>query len=139
MVQATTDHLGPAVDIQQTVAPQSGEIFGVLRQLKDTFGTALSDLRREEQAYRTSYKGGQTSGAQTTAAEQAWRPTRTHEQVQSDTSPAGTMEDVDDDDQDVESRSRAATIEHLRSCGPEGPKLVDNYLRLMVAPPTRRL
>merc|ERR1711879_760704 len=49
-IQAPEDYFDASPTFKQSYAPQSGEIFGILRQMKETFEANLSDAQKEEMA-----------------------------------------------------------------------------------------
>merc|ERR1719498_859119 len=49
-VQAPQDYFDAEPTFKQSYAPQSGEIFGILKQMKETFETNLSSSQKEEMA-----------------------------------------------------------------------------------------
>merc|ERR1719261_1254354 len=49
-IQAPQDYFDAAPTFKQSYAPQSGEIFGILKQMKETFEANLSDAQKEEMA-----------------------------------------------------------------------------------------
>lgn len=50
------DYLDAAPTFKQSYAPQSGEIFGILRQMKETFETNLNEGQKQELADQESFK-----------------------------------------------------------------------------------
>merc|ERR1719191_731223 len=49
-VQSPEDYFDAAPTFKQSYAPQSGEIFGILKQMKETFESNLSSSQKEEMA-----------------------------------------------------------------------------------------
>merc|ERR1719326_1978048 len=49
-IQSPEDYFDAAPTFKQSYAPQSGEIFGILKQMKETFETNLSASQKEELA-----------------------------------------------------------------------------------------
>merc|ERR1719174_722376 len=49
-VQSPQDYFDAEPTFKQSYAPQSGEIFGILKQMKETFETNLSSSQKEEMA-----------------------------------------------------------------------------------------
>merc|ERR1719428_1478380 len=49
-VQSPEDYFDAEPTFKQSYAPQSGEIFGILKQMKETFETNLSSSQKEEMA-----------------------------------------------------------------------------------------
>merc|ERR1719335_1997669 len=54
--QAPTDYFSASPTFKQAYAPQPGEIFGILRQMKETFEADLSDSQKEEIEAQKAYK-----------------------------------------------------------------------------------
>merc|ERR1711874_714210 len=55
-VQAPEDYFDASPTFKQSYAPQSGEIFGILRQMKETFESNLSASQKEEMASQKAYE-----------------------------------------------------------------------------------
>merc|ERR1719353_1843932 len=55
-VQAPQDYFDAEPTIKQSYAPQSGEIFGILKQMKETFETNLSSSQKEEMQSQAAYE-----------------------------------------------------------------------------------
>jgi DNA repair exonuclease SbcCD ATPase subunit len=55
-IQAPEDYFDAAPTFKQSYAPQSGEIFGILKQMKETFESNLSDSQKEEMANQKAYE-----------------------------------------------------------------------------------
>merc|ERR1712217_552442 len=55
-IQAPEDYFDASPTFKQSYAPQSGEIFGILRQMKETFEANLSDAQKEEMANQKAYE-----------------------------------------------------------------------------------
>mmetsp|Transcript_157942 Transcript_157942/g.274190 ORF Transcript_157942/g.274190 Transcript_157942/m.274190 type:complete len:691 (-) Transcript_157942:83-2155(-) len=54
-VQAPQDYFDAAPTFKQSYAPQSGEVFGILKQMKETFESNLSASQKEEMASQAAY------------------------------------------------------------------------------------
>merc|ERR1712224_108439 len=54
-VQAPSDFFDADPTFKQSYAPQSGAIFGILKQMEETFESNLSSSQKEEMASQTSY------------------------------------------------------------------------------------
>merc|ERR1712032_1743378 len=78
-IQAPEDYFDASPTFKQSYAPQSGEIFGILRQMKETFEANLSDAQKEEMA-----------------AGQAQIDTKTQELADTDEKLAQAKEDIED-------------------------------------------
>merc|ERR1719263_2374594 len=55
-VQAPQDYFDAEPTFKQSYAPQSGEIFGILKQMKETFEENLSSSQKEELANQKAYE-----------------------------------------------------------------------------------
>merc|ERR1712060_286769 len=55
-VQAPEDYFDATPTFKQAYAPQSGEIFGILKQMKETFEGDLSVAQKEELAAQKAYE-----------------------------------------------------------------------------------
>merc|ERR1719267_365301 len=55
-VQAPGDYFDAEPTFKQSYAPQSGQIFGILNQMKETFETNLSTSQKEEMAAQEAYE-----------------------------------------------------------------------------------
>jgi len=55
-LQAPQDYFDASPTFKQSYAPQSGEIFGILKQMKESFETNLSDSQKEEMANQKAYE-----------------------------------------------------------------------------------
>merc|ERR1711881_778096 len=55
-IQAPEDYFDAEPTFKQSYAPQSGEIFGILKQMKETFETNLSSSQKEEMANQKAYE-----------------------------------------------------------------------------------
>merc|ERR1719159_2163517 len=55
-IQAPQDYFDAEPTFKQSYAPQSGEIFGILKQMKETFETNLSSSHKEEMSNQKAYE-----------------------------------------------------------------------------------
>merc|ERR1719183_1127211 len=55
-VQSPEDYFDAEPTFKQSYAPQSGEIFGILKQMKETFETNLSSSQKEEMSNQKAYE-----------------------------------------------------------------------------------
>merc|ERR1719183_2948746 len=55
-IQAPTDYFDAEPTFKQSYAPQSGAIFGILKQMKETFETNLSSSQKEEMSSQKAYE-----------------------------------------------------------------------------------
>merc|ERR1719305_1803589 len=55
-VQSPGDYFDAEPTFKQSYAPQSGQIFGILKQMKETFETNLSSSQKEEMQAQAAYE-----------------------------------------------------------------------------------
>merc|ERR1711920_468654 len=55
-LQAPQDYFDAAPTFKQSYAPQSGEIYGILRQMQETFEGNLAAAQKEETANQKAYE-----------------------------------------------------------------------------------
>ena len=55
-IQSPEDYFDAAPTFKQSYAPQSGEIFGILTQMEETFEANLSESQKEEMANQKAYE-----------------------------------------------------------------------------------
>jgi flagellar motility protein MotE (MotC chaperone) len=89
-IQAPEDFL------QQSYAPQSGEIFGILKQMKETFETNLSDTQKEELTNQKAYEDLKSAKEEEIAAGQSQIDAKTQELASTDEKLAQAKEDIED-------------------------------------------
>merc|ERR1712048_792197 len=77
-------------------APQSGEIFGILKQMKETFENNLSASQKEEMANQKAYEDLKKAKEDEIAAGQAQIDKKTEELADTDEKNAQAKEDVED-------------------------------------------
>merc|ERR1712187_850655 len=80
----------------QSYAPQSGAIFGILRQMKETFEANLSDSQKEEMANQKAYEDLKAAKEAEIAAGQSQIDTKTGELADTDQKNAQAKEDIED-------------------------------------------
>merc|ERR1719449_433045 len=95
-VQAPGDYFDAEPTFKQSYAPQSGEIFGILRQMKETFETNLSTSQKEEMANQKAYEELKAAKEAEIAAGQDQIDTKTQELADTDEKNAQSKEDVED-------------------------------------------
>eukprot|EP00421_Protoceratium_reticulatum_P019574 CAMPEP_0168384854 /NCGR_PEP_ID=MMETSP0228-20121227/14625_1 /TAXON_ID=133427 /ORGANISM="Protoceratium reticulatum, Strain CCCM 535 (=CCMP 1889)" /LENGTH=678 /DNA_ID=CAMNT_0008398033 /DNA_START=35 /DNA_END=2068 /DNA_ORIENTATION=+ len=95
-VQAPADYFDATPTFKQSYAPQSGEIFGILRQMKDTFEANLSESQREEMANQKAYEDLKAAKEAEIAAGQEQIDTKTQELASTDAKNAQAKEDIED-------------------------------------------
>merc|ERR1712048_446947 len=77
-------------------APQSGEIFGILKQMKETFENNLSASQKEEMANQKAYEDLKKAKEDEIAAGQAQIDKKTEQLADTDEKNAQAKEDVED-------------------------------------------
>merc|ERR1719436_331700 len=95
-IQAPEDYFDASPTFKQSYAPQSGEIFGILRQMKETFEANLSDAQKEEMANQKAYQELKAAKEAEIAAGQAQIDTKTQELADTDEKLAQAKEDIED-------------------------------------------
>merc|ERR1712217_122685 len=95
-IQAPEDYFDASPTFKQSYAPQSGEIFGILRQMKETFEANLSDAQKEEMASQKAYEDLKAAKEAEIAAGQSQIDTKTQELADTDQKNAQAKEDIED-------------------------------------------
>merc|ERR1712166_593797 len=95
-VQAPEDYFDAEPTFKQSYAPQSGEIFGILKQMKETFESNLSSSQKDEMANQKAYEDLKAAKEAEIAAGQAQIDTKTQELADTDEKNAQAKEDVED-------------------------------------------
>merc|ERR1719284_2110408 len=95
-LQSPQDYFDAAPTFKQSYAPQSGEIFGILKQMKETFETNLSSSQKEEMANQKAYEDLKAAKEAEIAAGQAQIDSKTQELADTDDKNAQAKEDVED-------------------------------------------
>merc|ERR1719449_119867 len=95
-VQAPGDYFDAEPTFKQSYAPQSGEIFGILRQMKETFEANLAASQKEEAASQKAYEELKAAKEEQIAAGQDQIDTKTQELADTDEKNAQSKEDVED-------------------------------------------
>merc|ERR1719399_1072269 len=95
-VQAPGDYFDAEPTFKQSYAPQSGEIFGILKQMKETFENNLSASQKEEMANQAAYEDLKAAKEDEIAAGQAQIDSKTQELADTDEKNAQAKEDIED-------------------------------------------
>merc|ERR1719413_297461 len=77
-------------------APQSGEIFGILTQMKETFERDLGETQKEELANQKAYEEVKAAKLEQIAAGQAQVDKKTQELADTDERLAHSKQDIED-------------------------------------------
>merc|ERR1719297_428676 len=95
-IQAPQDYFDATPTFKQSYAPQSGEIFGSLKQMKETFESNLSASQKEETANQKAYEELKAAKEAEIAAGQAQVETKTQELADNNEKLSQAKVDVDD-------------------------------------------
>mmetsp|Transcript_78754 Transcript_78754/g.172698 ORF Transcript_78754/g.172698 Transcript_78754/m.172698 type:complete len:692 (-) Transcript_78754:122-2197(-) len=95
-IKAPADYFDAAPTFKQSYAPQSGEIFGILRQMLETFESNLSASQKEELANQQAYGELKAAKEDEIKAGQAQIDSKTGELADTDEKNAQAKVDVDD-------------------------------------------
>jgi hypothetical protein len=90
------DYFDAEPTFKQSYAPQSGEIFGILAQMKETFETNLASSQKEETANQKAYEDLKAAKEEEIAAGQAQIDAKTAELADTDEKNAHSKEDLED-------------------------------------------
>merc|ERR1719498_1005776 len=94
-IQAPEDYFDAEPTFKQSYAPQSGAIFGILKQMKETFETNLSSSQKEEMASQKAYEELKAAKEDEIAAGQSQIDSKTQELADTDEKNAQAKEDVE--------------------------------------------
>jgi multidrug resistance efflux pump len=83
-IQAPEDYFDAEPTFKQSYAPQSGEIFGILRQMKETFEANFAASQKEEMANPKAYEELKAAKEEQIAAGQAQIDDKTQELADTD-------------------------------------------------------
>merc|ERR1719515_673453 len=95
-VQAPSDYFDASPTFKQSYAPQSGQIFGILKQMKETFETNLSESQKAEMAAQKAYEELKAALEAQIAAAQDLKDKKTQELADTDLKLAQAKEDLED-------------------------------------------
>merc|ERR1711959_172528 len=93
---APEDYFDAEPTFKQSYAPQSGEIFGILKQMKETFETNLSSSQKDEMANQKAYEDLKAAKEDEIKAGQEQIDSKTQELADTDEKNAQAKEDVAD-------------------------------------------
>jgi len=94
--QAPEDYFDAAPTFKQSYAPQSGEIFGILRQMRETFESNLSASQKEEMANQKAFEDLKAAKEAEIQAGQEQIDSKTQELATADENNAQAKVDVED-------------------------------------------
>merc|ERR1719364_568529 len=95
-IQSPEDYFDAEPTFKQSYAPQSGEIFGILNQMKETFESNLSTSQKEEATNQKAYEDLKAAKEEEIAAGQAQIDAKTTELADTDEKNANSKEDLED-------------------------------------------
>jgi len=95
-IQSPEDYVDAEPTFKQSYAPQSGEIFGILRQMKETFETNLASSQKEEAESQKAYEELKAAKEDEIAAGQDQIDAKTQELADTDEKNAQAKQDVVD-------------------------------------------
>merc|ERR1719327_2182348 len=107
-LQSPQDYFDAEPTFKQSYAPQSGEIFGILKQMKETFETNLADTQKDEQNNQKAYEDLKAAKEEEIKAGQDQIDKKTQELASTDEKLAESKEDLEDT-----KKSLAADVEFL--------------------------
>jgi len=94
--QAPDDFFDAKPTFKQSYAPQSGQIFGILKQMKETFEANLSASQKEEMQNQKAYEDLKAAKEAEIQAGQEQIETKTQELANTDEKLAQSKQDVED-------------------------------------------
>merc|ERR1740127_169732 len=95
-VQAPEDYFDAEPTFKQSYAPASGEIFGILKQMKETFESNLSASQKEEMANQKAYEDLKAAKEAEIKAGQDQIDSKTQELADTDEKNAQAKQDIED-------------------------------------------
>merc|ERR1719240_152781 len=95
-VEEPEDYFDAEPTFKQSYAPASGQIFGILKQMKETFESNLSTSQKEELANQKAYEDLKAAKEEEIAAGQEQIDTKTQELADTDEKNAQAKEDIED-------------------------------------------
>merc|ERR1719262_2051251 len=95
-VQSPEDYFDADPTFKQSYAPQSGEIFGILKQMKETFETNLSASQKAEMQNQSAYEDLKAAKESEIKAGQDQRDTKLQELADTDAKNAAAKQDLED-------------------------------------------
>jgi len=95
-IQSPQDYFDAKPTFKQSYAPQSGEIFGILTQMLETFQANLSQSQKEEQENQKAYEDLKAAKEAEIAAGQEQIEKKTAELADTDEKNAQAKEDIED-------------------------------------------
>merc|ERR1719198_2668570 len=94
--QAPADYFDASPTFKQSYAPQSGQIFGILKQMKETFEANLAASQKEENENQKAYEDLKAAKEAEIQAGQEQIETKTQELADTDEKLAQSKQDIED-------------------------------------------
>merc|ERR1719182_941226 len=95
-LQAPGDYFDAEPTFKQSYAPQSGAIFGILKQMKETFENNLSASQKEEMLSQQAYQDLKAAKLAEIKAGEEQRDTKAQELADTDSAKAQADQDLED-------------------------------------------
>merc|ERR1719456_671427 len=95
-LQAPSDFFDAEPTFKQSYAAQSGAIFGILKQMKETFETNLASSQKEEMTSQSAYEDLKSAKESEIAAGSDLKDTKTQELADTDAQVASDKQDRED-------------------------------------------
>merc|ERR1719473_446258 len=95
-IQAPADYFDAKPTFKQAYAPQSGQIFGILQQMKETFEANLASSQKEENENQKAYEDLKAAKEAEIQAGQEQIETKTQELADTDEKLAQSKQDIED-------------------------------------------
>jgi chromosome segregation ATPase len=95
-IQSPEDYFDAEPTFKQSYAPQSGQIFGILKQMKETFESNMADSQKSELENQKKFEALKTSKEEEIAAGQEQIDTKTQELATADEKLAAAKKDLED-------------------------------------------
>merc|ERR1719428_1930496 len=95
-MQAPSDYFDASPTFKQSYAPQSGQIFGILKQMKETFEANLSESQKAEMAAQKAYEELKAAKEDEIAAALDQIESKTTELADTDEKLATAKQDLED-------------------------------------------
>merc|ERR1719407_218834 len=95
-VQSPGDYFDAEPTFKQSYAPQSGQIFGILKQMKETFETNLGSSQKEEMQSQAAYEDLKAAKEEEIKAGTELKDTKTQELADTDEKNVNAKGDLED-------------------------------------------
>eukprot|EP00927_Polykrikos_kofoidii_P047445 TRINITY_DN415_c0_g1_i6.p1 TRINITY_DN415_c0_g1~~TRINITY_DN415_c0_g1_i6.p1 ORF type:complete len:721 (+),score=192.90 TRINITY_DN415_c0_g1_i6:67-2163(+) len=95
-IKAPEDYFEAQPTFKQSYAPESGEIFGILKEMLETFEANLSESQKEEIENQKSYEGLKAAKEQEIAADNAQINSKSQRLAETDAKLAESKQDIVD-------------------------------------------